>query len=47
MSKSAKNISIIRFIKPKNPAVQECYSLKTRGFRANFFFGFSLFKNLK
>ena len=37
MSKSTKNISILRFIKLKNHAVQECYSLKTRGFCAYFF----------
>ena len=47
MSKPTKNIRIIRFTKSKNPAVQECYSLKkARGFRATLFFRFSLLKNL-
>ena len=45
---TTKDISFIRFRKSKNPAVQECYSLKTKGFRARLFFGFGLFKrNLK
>ena len=47
MSKPTKNISFLRFIKSKNPAVQECYSLKTRGFRATLFFGFNLLINPK
>ena len=33
MSKSTKNIDFIRYNKSKNLTAQECYSLKTRGFR--------------
>ena len=45
---TTKDISFIRFIKSKNPAVQECYSLKTRGLHTRLFYGFGLFKrNLK
>ena len=38
MSKSTKNISFVGFTKSKNLVVQECYSLKTRGFHARLFF---------
>ena len=47
MSRPTKNISVIRFIKSKTPAVQECYSLKTKGFRATLFFAFYLLINPK
>ena len=40
LSKLTKTTSFIKFTKTKNPAVQECYSLKTKYFRDRLRFDF-------